>query len=90
MVAGALNYETAPAQSVTVRVIDAGGLIHDRVFNIGINDVNEAPTVTSGGTANVAENAAPSTVVYQAVASDPDTTAPNSTISWSLGGPAAY
>ena len=42
--------------------------------------------MSSGGTASVAENAATSTVVYQATATDPDTTAPNNAITWSLSG----
>ena len=46
-----------------------------------------APTVTSGTTGSVAENAATSTVVYTGTATDPDTTAPNNTIAWSLGVP---
>ena len=42
--------------------------------------------MTSGATATVAENAATSTLVYQATATDPDGTAPNNTINWSLSG----
>ena len=65
---------------------DGGGLSDSKAVTVGVTDVNEKPTVTSGATGGVAENAATSTVVYTAMASDPDTTAPNNTIAWSLGG----
>src|SRR5207245_2452437 len=51
-----------------------------------VTDVNETPTVTSGATGSVAENNTAGATVYTATATDPDTTAPNKTISWSLGG----
>lgn len=44
---------------------------------------NRAPTFTSGTTASVAENAAATTVVYQAVATDPDS---GQTLTYTLGG----
>ena len=47
-----------------------------------MTDVNERPTITSGATGTVAENAAISTVIYTAIATDPDTTAPNKTITY--------
>ena len=86
VVAGAIDYEAAASQQVTVRVTDAGGLSYDETFTVTVTDVNEAPTVTSGATATVAENTATSTVVYQAMAADPDGTAPHNAISWSLTG----
>ena len=86
VVAGVLDYESGASQQVTVRVTDSGGLTYDEVFNIGITDANDAPAVTSGATGSVAENAATSTVVYQATAADPDATAPNNAITWSLTG----
>lgn len=46
---------------------------------------NRAPTITSGGTATVEENADVSTVVYQVVATDPD----GDPLTYSLGGPDA-
>ncbi|MBE9176707.1 cadherin repeat domain-containing protein, partial [Synechocystis salina LEGE 06155] len=68
----------------------AGGI----TFNIGAitgtiidNDFpNRAPSITSGNTGTVAENAPTTTVVYDANASDPDTTAPNNSLSFSLSG----
>ena len=86
VVAGPIDYEAGASQQVTVRVTDASGATYDKVFNIGVTDANDAPTVISGATGSVAENAATSTVVYQAMASDQDAAGPNSTIAWSLSG----
>ncbi|MBR1143698.1 tandem-95 repeat protein [Bradyrhizobium sp. AUGA SZCCT0431] len=86
VVAGPIDYETGASQSVTVRATDSSGATYDEVFNIGVTDANDAPTVISGTTGSVAENAANSTVVYQAMASDQDAAGPNSTIAWSLSG----
>ncbi|MBR1212046.1 VCBS domain-containing protein [Bradyrhizobium sp. JYMT SZCCT0180] len=86
VVAGPIDYEAGASQQVTVRVTDASGATYDKLFNIGVTDANDAPTVISGATGSVAENAATSTVVYQAVASDQDAAGPNSTIAWSLAG----
>ncbi|CAN7756272.1 VCBS domain-containing protein [Bradyrhizobium sp. LjRoot220] len=83
VVAGPIDYEAGASQQVTVRVTDASGATKDEVFSIGVTDVNDAPTVNSGATGTVAENAATSTVVYQATASDPDA---GDTIVWSLSG----
>ena len=83
VVAGPIDYEGGATEQVTVRVTDASGATYDEVFNIGITDANDAPTVTSGTTGSVAENAAHSTVVYQATATDPDA---GTTIAWSLSG----
>ncbi|MCA1476157.1 tandem-95 repeat protein [Bradyrhizobium sp. NBAIM08] len=86
VVAGAIDYETGVSQEVTVRVADAGGLSYDTTFTIAVTDADDTPTVTSGSTGTVVENAPTSTVVYQALAVDPDATAPNNTITWSLTG----
>ena len=51
-----------------------------------MTDANDAPLVTSPATGSVAENASISTVVYQAIATDPDAGAPHNTITWSLTG----
>ncbi|BFM39751.1 choice-of-anchor Q domain-containing protein [Synechocystis sp. LKSZ1] len=54
---------------------------------ITVNSVNDAPSITSGATASIAENSPVSTVIYTGTATDPDTTAPNNTVSFSLNGP---
>ena len=41
------NYEAATSHNIVMRVADPGGLFFDRTFTIGVNNVNEAPTVTS-------------------------------------------
>src|SRR6266705_63628 len=82
------NYEAQNVYHIDVTATDggAGNLSDTKAVTISVNDVNEAPTITSGATGSVAENAPISTVVYDANASDPDGTAPNNTLSYSLGG----
>ncbi|WP_143099604.1 cadherin domain-containing protein, partial [Bradyrhizobium sp. cf659] len=58
----------------------------ETTINVAVTDVNEQPALTSGGTGTVAENAPVSTIIYDASASDPDTTAPNNVLTYSLGG----
>ncbi|WP_246671958.1 cadherin domain-containing protein [Mesorhizobium sp. B2-3-10] len=80
------NFEAKSSYSFNVVDTDGGGLSASKAVVLSVTDVNEAPTVTSGATATVAENAPASTVVYTATATDPDTTAPNNTKTWSLTG----
>ncbi len=44
-VAGPLDFETAAVHSLTVRVTDGTGQIHQEVLQIPIENINEAPTV---------------------------------------------
>jgi VCBS repeat-containing protein len=88
---GGANFEAKSAYDVTVNANDASASNHvapdaSQSFHLMITDVNEAPAITSGATASVAENAPTSTVVYQALASDPDNIPPNNMITWSLSG----
>ncbi|MBF0214077.1 MAG: cadherin domain-containing protein, partial [Magnetococcales bacterium] len=64
-----------------VTVTDSGGLTASRNVAITVTDVNEAPSVNSGGAASFAENG--SGTVYAATASDPDA---NESHSWSISG----
>src|SRR6266705_1893632 len=82
------KYEAQNVYHIDVTATDggAGNLSDTKAVTISVTDVTEAPTVTSGATGSVAENAPISTVVYDANASDPDGTAPNNTLSYSLGG----
>ncbi|MES9914680.1 MAG: Ig-like domain-containing protein [Candidatus Thiodiazotropha sp. 4PDIV1] len=41
---GLIDFEIASTMNVTVRVTDGGGLTHDEVVTIAIQDVNETPT----------------------------------------------
>jgi VCBS repeat-containing protein len=43
---GVLDFETKLSYAVTVRVTDSGGLTYDETLTIGVNDVNEAPSMT--------------------------------------------
>ncbi len=79
-VAGATDFETAQSHQITVQVSD-GTLTSTQVVTIGVTNVNEAPSITSGTTANFAENA--TGTVYQATGTDPEGTSP---LIWSLTG----
>ncbi len=77
---GALTFVSAPdyenptdvgadnVYNVTVQVSD-GSLTATKAVAVSVTNVNEAPTVTSGATASVAEN---TTAVMTVTASDPD------------------
>ncbi|WP_157959132.1 cadherin domain-containing protein, partial [Marinomonas shanghaiensis] len=69
--------ETLISNSLGYRTSYVGGTGND----VTLQD-NSAPVITSGGTASVDENAATSTVVYTATATDDD----NDTVSFSLTG----
>ncbi|WP_322993932.1 Ig-like domain-containing protein [Limnohabitans sp.] len=73
---------TAGTYNIRVGATDAAGNISYQTFVITVN-TNTAPTITSGSAANVAENAATSTVVYTAIATDVDA---GQTLSYSLSG----
>jgi hypothetical protein len=49
-----LDFETAPSHSITVRATDGTGLFLDKSFVITVLDVNEAPIITSNGSATSA------------------------------------
>ncbi len=67
-----LNYESATGHSVTVRVMDSGGLTYDETFTINLTNLNEAPTDLSLSANTVAENAATGTVVGSVSGTDVD------------------
>jgi hypothetical protein len=54
-----------------------------QTLTITVTGTNDAPTITSGATGTVAENAPTSTVVYDAAANDIDS---GDTVHFSLGG----
>ena len=41
-------------------------------MTVSVTNVNEAPSISTGSTSSIAENAATSTVIYDAAASDAD------------------
>ena len=70
----ALDYETTPQFSLTVRVADPGGLSDTAIISIALNDVaegNRAPVVNNQSF-SLNENSANGTTVGTVIASDPD------------------
>jgi RHS repeat-associated protein len=66
------DFEVKNNYSLRLRVTDAGGLSFDRVFNISVTDVNEAP-VKIGLTSNaIAENSSNNAVIANLTTIDPD------------------
>jgi hypothetical protein len=65
------DFETKNSYSIRVRSTDQGSLTFDKVFTITINNVNEAPVISSQ-TFSVDENSAVGTAVGTVVASDVD------------------
>ena len=80
------NFEAKSSYSINVVATDGGNLSDSKPVTITVTDLDEKPSITSGATGTVAENAPVNTVVYTVQASDPDTTAPNKTLSYSLSG----
>ena len=70
--AGALDYETDQSHDVIVTATSLDGTSDAATFTIAVSDVNEAPTISTGASGSVDENAATSTVIYDAAASDVD------------------
>ncbi|MBF0628470.1 MAG: cadherin domain-containing protein, partial [Magnetococcales bacterium] len=79
----AADFESKSSYAFDVIVTDSGGLTATQAVMVAVNDVNEAPVFTSGTTGSVAENAALSTVIHTATASDGDA---GDTKTFSLGG----
>ncbi|MFM9912173.1 MAG: cadherin domain-containing protein [Methylophilaceae bacterium] len=77
------DFETKNSYSVNVIATDAGSLTASKALTISVTNVNEAPTITSGTSATVAENIATSTTVYTATRTDPDA---GDTVAWNLAG----
>ena len=75
------DFDTKPSYSLRVRSTDQNGLFVEKVLTINVNNINEAPTVTSSSTANFIENQ--TGIVYITDASDPDAA---TTLTYSLAG----
>ena len=80
---GSLNHEAGATRTIEVTATSADGSSKSETFSITVNDINEAPVITSGTSGNVVENASTSTVIYDAAASDFDA---GDSITFSLGG----
>ncbi|MGN7884186.1 beta strand repeat-containing protein, partial [Ensifer sp. 22460] len=76
VVNGALDFETASSHQITARVTDGSGNTYDKVFTIGIADiedtVNQPPTDILLSANTVDENSTAGTIVGALGATDPD------------------
>ena len=83
--AAALDFETTPSFTLTVNVTDDGTtpLTDSASVTITLNDVNEAPVATDAAFA-VVENSVAGTTVNTAPATDPDSSAPNATLTFAI------
>lgn len=66
------NFEVKNQYIVYVQVTDSKGAIFQRSFQIGINDVNEAPSTLTISNSSVNENAVTNSLVGSFTAEDPD------------------
>lgn len=76
------DYETKTTYDIKVRTTDQGGLFFEKVFAIGINNLDEvAPTITSSNTATaINENSGANQVVYTVTSTDTADIATGATI----------
>lgn len=82
--AAPLNFEATPSFVLTVTVTDSGALSDTATITINLNDVNDAP-VLADAARGVAEDSPDGTNVgAPVVATDPDTSAPNNTLSYAI------
>ena len=75
------NFETKPSYSFTIVATDAAGNFSEQAVSLTINNVNEAPVITSATTASFAENG--TGTVYTVTATDVDA---STTLTYSLSG----
>jgi RHS repeat-associated protein len=80
----ALDFETTPSFSLTVQVTDHLGASDTANVVINLNDVNETPVITSGQAFTVLGNAIAGSAFGTITATDPDTSGPNSSKSFSI------
>ncbi|MFT3879450.1 MAG: cadherin domain-containing protein [Gemmatales bacterium] len=81
--AASFDFEAKSSYSIRVRTTDAGGLTFEKVFTIGIVDVNEAPTANAGGPYASLEGQ--SLTLNGAASADPDF-GDMLTYSWNING----
>ena len=67
-----LDFETNNSHNVTVEVTDTGGNKYTEVFDIVVEDINEAPTDLQLSNDTIDENSQDGTTVGTVTASDPD------------------
>jgi hypothetical protein len=67
-----LDFETTPTLSVRISVADTAGLTFEKVFEISVTDVNEAPSEIVLSNSVIDENVPVATLVGKFTATDPD------------------
>ena len=75
------DFETKNSYALCIRATDAGGLTKDKNFTINVKDINEAPTISGTPESTVNAGVAYS---FTPTATDPDTTAPNNTLTFEI------
>ena len=68
------DFETKNSYSFNIIATDngAGTLSTSKAVTLSVNNLNDPPSITSGATGTIAENASISTIAYDAQATDPD------------------
>jgi mRNA-degrading endonuclease HigB of HigAB toxin-antitoxin module len=66
------DFETKASYTVRVRSVDQGGLFTEKVFVIGVGDVNEAPTAVALSSTSIPENSGANATVGTLSSTDPD------------------
>jgi RTX calcium-binding nonapeptide repeat (4 copies)/Cadherin domain/Haemolysin-type calcium binding protein related domain len=67
-----LDYETSTSHTIGVHVTDQGGLSLDKIFNLSVTNVNEAPTGLTLSNGSVIEHSPSGTVIGMLNGVDPD------------------
>jgi hypothetical protein len=81
------DFEAKSSYSIRIRTTDAAGNFTETTQTINVTNVDEVPpTITSGTTGSVAENAPTSTVIYTATAIDTDFAPGTQAVTYSLSG----
>jgi hypothetical protein len=82
----AVDFETSPQFNLQVKVTDGGSpaLSATQIVTVNISDANESPDVPADQSFTVVEHSAADTVIGTVIATDPDTTAPNNTLTYSI------
>ncbi len=78
------DFETKNSYSFNIIATDngVGTLSTSKAVTLSVNNLNDPPSITSGATGAIAENASVSTIAYDAQATDPD----GNSITFSLSG----
>ncbi|MFN6485727.1 putative Ig domain-containing protein [Nostoc sp. DedQUE02] len=75
------NLATKSSYNIRVRTTDQGGLFFEKALNIGVNEINEAPTDIALSTTLINETIAANTAIATFSSTDPDA---NNTFTYSL------